>query len=196
MKEEEQKAADYRPGFHRGPGPRQAGRGGLQWPFCQELFPSAFWLYQRGRLSEGKAEAGERPFCRRHAGIYQTAGGALPPLVPALLAASDAAFANPETYEYCEEHRMTYFIRLPSNKNLDRLVAPHLGRPVGRPPQSGIQVKIVDLHYQAKTWGRPRRVVAKIEWHWEELFPRIGFVVTSSRLPAAKGPRSIMAGPR
>ena len=31
---------------------------------------------------------------------------------------SDAAFANPETYEYCEEHRMTYFIRLPSNKNL------------------------------------------------------------------------------
>jgi hypothetical protein len=23
---------------------------------------------------------------------------------------SDAAFANPETYEYCEEQRMTYFI--------------------------------------------------------------------------------------
>jgi hypothetical protein len=64
---------------------------------------------------------------------------------------ADAAFANPETYEYCEEHRTTDFIRLPSNKNLDRLVAPHLGRPVGRPPQSGIQVKIVDLPYQAKS---------------------------------------------
>jgi hypothetical protein len=25
---------------------------------------------------------------------------------------SDAAFANPETYEYCEEQRMTYFIGL------------------------------------------------------------------------------------
>ena len=98
----------------------------------------------------------------------------------------DAAFANPETYEHCEENRMTFFIRLPSNKNLDRLVAPHLGRPVGRPPQSDIQVKIVDLHYQAKSWTRPRRVVAKIEWHPGELFPRIGFVVTNSRLPAAK----------
>ena len=32
----------------------------------------------------------------------------------------------------------------------------------------------------------PRRVVAKIEWHQGELFPRIGFVVTNSRLPAGK----------
>jgi len=77
------------------------------------------------------------------------------------------------------------FIRLPSNKNLDRLVPPHLGRPVGRPPQSGIQVKIVDLLYQAKSWNRPRRV-AKIEWHRGELFPRIGLVITNSRLPAGK----------
>jgi hypothetical protein len=98
----------------------------------------------------------------------------------------DAAFAKPGIYEYCEEQRITYFIRLPANENLDKLVAPHLSRPVGRPPQSGIQVKIVDLHYQAKSWSRPRRVVAKIEWHPCELFPRIGFVVTSSRLPAAK----------
>jgi hypothetical protein len=98
----------------------------------------------------------------------------------------DAAFAKPEIYEYCEEQRLTYFIRLPANENLDRLVAPHLSRPVGRPPQSGIQVKIVDLRYQAKSWSRSRRVVAKIEWHRGELFPRIGFVVTSSRLPAGK----------
>jgi len=98
----------------------------------------------------------------------------------------DAAFANPETYEYCEEHRITYFIRLPSNANLIRLLEPYLNRPVGRPPKNGIQVKIVDLHYQAKSWSRPRRVVAKIEWHRGELFPRIGFVVTSSRLPAGK----------
>jgi len=98
----------------------------------------------------------------------------------------DAAFANPETYAYCEEHRITYFIRLPSNVILMRLLEPHLNRPVGRPPKSGIQVRIVDLHYQAKSWSRPRRVVAKIEWHRGELFPRIGFVVTNSRLPAAK----------
>jgi len=99
---------------------------------------------------------------------------------------ADAAFANPETYEYCEENRMTYFIRLPSNANLMRLLEPYLNRPVGRPPKSGIQVKVVDLQYQAKSWHRPRRVVAKIEWHPGELFPRIGFVVTNSRLPAGK----------
>jgi hypothetical protein len=49
----------------------------------------------------------------------------------------DAAFANPETYEYCEEHRITYFIRLPNNAILMRLLEPHLNRPVGRPPKSG-----------------------------------------------------------
>jgi len=98
----------------------------------------------------------------------------------------DAAFANPETYEYCEENRITYFIRLPSNAILMRLLEPYLNRPVGRPPQNGIQVKVVNLQYQAKSWRKPRRVVAKIEWRRGELFPRIGFVVTNSRLSAGK----------
>ncbi len=38
----------------------------------------------------------------------------------------------------------------------------------------------------AKNWSRPRRVVAKIEWDQGELFPRTGFAVTNSRLPAGK----------
>jgi hypothetical protein len=59
----------------------------------------------------------------------------------------DAAFAKPEIYEYREEHRITYFIRLPANENLYELVEPHLSRPVGRPPKTVIQVKIVDLQY-------------------------------------------------
>lgn len=33
--------------------------------------------------------------------------------------------------------------------------------------------------YQAKSWERPRRVVAKVEWHHDELFPRVGFIVTA-----------------
>jgi hypothetical protein len=98
----------------------------------------------------------------------------------------DAAFAKPEIYVYCEEQRITYFIRLPSNDNLDKLVAPHLNRPVGRPPKSGVQVKVVNLQYQANSWHKPRRVVAKIEWHRGELFPRINFVVTNSQLSAGK----------
>ena len=98
----------------------------------------------------------------------------------------DAAFAQPEVYEYGERERITYFIRLPANKVLNRMIEPHLTRPVGRPRKSGVQVKLVDLRYQAQTWDRERRVVAKIEWHEGELFPRIGFIVTNSRLPAGK----------
>ena len=33
--------------------------------------------------------------------------------------------------------------------------------------------------YQAGSWDRPRRVVAKVEWHQGELFPRVGFIVTN-----------------
>ncbi|MBW1787640.1 MAG: transposase [Deltaproteobacteria bacterium] len=69
---------------------------------------------------------------------------------------------------------------------LTKLIEPHLRRPVGRPPKSGAQVKYVNLEYQAKSWDKPRRVVAKIEWHFEELFPRYYFIVTDSRLPAGK----------
>jgi hypothetical protein len=98
----------------------------------------------------------------------------------------DAAFANPEVYEYCEGERVTYFIRLPANAVLNRLIEPYLTRPVGRPPKSGIQIRLVDLRYQARTWDKERRVVAKIEWHVGELFPRIGFIVTNSRLSAGK----------
>jgi hypothetical protein len=98
----------------------------------------------------------------------------------------DAAFAAPEVYEYCEGERVTYFIRLPANAVLNRLIDPYLSRPVGRPPKSGIQIRVVDLRYRAQTWDRERRVVAKIEWHDGELFPRIGFIVTNSRLTGGK----------
>ena len=33
--------------------------------------------------------------------------------------------------------------------------------------------------YQAGSWDKPRRVVAKVEWRPSELYPRVGFVVTN-----------------
>jgi hypothetical protein len=51
----------------------------------------------------------------------------------------DAAFADPEVYEYCEGERVTYFIRLPANAVLNRLIEPYLTRPVGRPPRVGFR---------------------------------------------------------
>ena len=55
-----------------------------------------------------------------------------------------------------------------------------LTRPVGRPPKKPI-VLYHSFRYQAASWQIPRRVVAKIEWHAGELFPRVGFIVTNLR---------------
>jgi hypothetical protein len=40
--------------------------------------------------------------------------------------------------------------------------------------------------YQAKSWNKPRRVVAEVEWHPGELYPRVGFVVTNLIRPAER----------
>ena len=37
--------------------------------------------------------------------------------------------------------------------------------------------------YRAQIWSRPRRVVAKVEWHQGELYPRVGFILTNLKRP-------------
>ena len=48
---------------------------------------------------------------------------------------------------------------------------------MGRPPK--VQWLYDDFWYRAGSWNRARRVVAKVEWHRGELFPRVGFIVTN-----------------
>jgi len=91
---------------------------------------------------------------------------------------ADAAFATPEIYEFLETKGYEYAIRLAANDLLLEEIAPLLTRPVGRPSNSPV-VWYYDFQYQAKSWNRARRVVAKVEWHRGELFPRIGFIVTN-----------------
>jgi len=93
---------------------------------------------------------------------------------------ADAGFAKPEVYEYLEQEGFRYAIRLPANQVLMRHIDNLLTRPVGRPPKRPV-VRYHDFHYQAASWQRPRRVVAKVEWRCGELFPRVGFVVTNLR---------------
>jgi len=92
----------------------------------------------------------------------------------------DAAFAKPEVYKYLEPKGFSYAIRLPANQNLQEAINYLLTRPVGRPPLKP-QVFHASFRYQAKSWTKPRRVVAKVEWHRGELFPRVGFIVTNLR---------------
>jgi hypothetical protein len=90
----------------------------------------------------------------------------------------DAAFARPELYEALEEREVKYAIRLPANPNVERNIAELLKRPVGRPSRKPL-VRYQSFLYQAGSWSRPRRVVAKVEFHMGELFPRVGFIVTN-----------------
>jgi hypothetical protein len=93
---------------------------------------------------------------------------------------ADAAFATPEIYEFLETKGYEYAIRLPANDLLLEEIAPMLIRPVGRPSNTPV-VWYADFQYQAKSWDRARRVIAKVEWHAGELFPRIGFIVSNLR---------------
>jgi Transposase DDE domain group 1 len=99
-----------------------------------------------------------------------------------LLFRADAAFAKPEIYEYLERRSIGYAIRLRANEVLQREIAHLLVRPTEWPSRKPI-VSYHDFAYQAQSWNVSRRVVAKVEWHQGELFPRVGFIVTNLSYP-------------
>jgi len=90
----------------------------------------------------------------------------------------DAAFANPGIYDFLEAEHMGYAIRLPANSILQSKIAYLLKRPVGRPAHE-LRRYFASFSYQAQSWRKPKRVVAKVEWHPGELYPRVGFIVTN-----------------
>ena len=98
---------------------------------------------------------------------------------------ADAAFAKPEIYEALEERGVKYAIRLPANAGLERDIEELLTRPVGRPSHKPI-VWYKGFLYQAASWKTARRVVAKVEYHAGELFPRVGLIVNNLRRPAGR----------
>ncbi len=96
---------------------------------------------------------------------------------------ADAAFAKPEVYDALEERGVKYAIRIPANENRQRDIEELLKRPVGRPSKKPL-VEYKGFLYQAAGWKTARRVVAKVEHHPGELFPRVGFIVTNLTLPS------------
>jgi hypothetical protein len=97
----------------------------------------------------------------------------------------DAAFASPDIYEFLEDEGFLYAIRLPKNQVLLESICHLLTRPVGRPPK-GVLRYYASFSYQAGSWSKKRRVVAKVEWHPGELYPRVGFIVTNLSRPAER----------
>ncbi|MDW2611956.1 transposase, partial [Escherichia coli] len=75
---------------------------------------------------------------------------------------ADAAYAIPAIYERLEEARFFYAIRLPANAVLKDKIAHRLTRPVGRPSLTKVKRFFEEFEYQAASWDKERRVIAKI----------------------------------
>ena len=79
-------------------------------------------------------------------------------------------FAKPEIYESSEERGVQYAIRIPANKSLELAIEDILFRPPGRPGRKPL-VRYKSFRYQAESWSKPRRIVAKVEHHLGEAVP-------------------------
>ena len=174
-----------RHGQFREPDPWPAGGLGLERPLRLYLLPPAVRVQPVRRpgalrLRSGNAHSAEgwRSVLEPVIARYRERG--LP-----LWFRGDAAFAKPELYELLEAEGIGYAIRLPANAVLQERIGHLLTRPVGRPPNKP-QVFFASFSYQAQSWARPRRVVAKVEWHQGELYPRVGFIVTNLKRPAER----------
>jgi hypothetical protein len=97
----------------------------------------------------------------------------------------DAAFAAPGIYEFLEAEGFTYAIRLKANAVLQESIAHLLTRPIGRPPNH-VRRYYASFSYQAGSWDRKRRVVAKVEWYPGQLYPTVGFIVTNLSRPSER----------
>ena len=98
---------------------------------------------------------------------------------------ADAAFAIPVLFDLLEAEGWDYAVRIKANPKLYEQVAFLTKRPRGRPPNHVVR-RYTSSHYRAKSWSKARRIVAKIEFHPGELFPKIGFIVTNRSLPNAR----------
>jgi hypothetical protein len=97
----------------------------------------------------------------------------------------DSAFALPKLLRLLEKEGFRYAIRLKANPVLERKIAPLLKRPVGRPSRKPKKF-YASFRYRAGSWDQARRVVAKVEWHAGELFPRVGLIVTNLKWPTKR----------
>ena len=91
---------------------------------------------------------------------------------------ADAAFANPECMSFWKPRAMSMPSACQPTTFLEREIEPLLTRPVGRPSNAPV-VWYARLPVSGGELGPARRVVAKVEWHKGELFPRVGFIVTN-----------------
>jgi len=90
----------------------------------------------------------------------------------------DAGFTDNDTLEALEDRGIEYLGRLRSHSGLQKLAAPYLKRPRGRPPEQPREW-CHDLEYQAGSWPAPRRVVLVVQERPDDLLLHAFFLVTN-----------------
>ena len=55
-----------------------------------------------------------------------------------------------------------------------------------RAASNEVRRKYANFTYQAASWTKPRRVIAKVEWQPGEPYPRVGFIATNLSRPVER----------
>ena len=147
-----------------------------------------------------RSEFGDFLGAKLRPGKAHTADGGLEFVLPILRWAAlhaervwlrmDAGFPAPDMLCRVEEEGFHYVARLRSNAALEKLAAPHLKRPVGRPPAQG-RLWTHELVYRAGSWSRARRVVLVVLERADEqqhLFLDHFFLLTNATPEEMEGP--------
>ena len=135
------------------------------------------------------AETGDLLDARLRAGNAHTAEGALDFILDLVdrvettmcqvaLVRIDAGFPDEKLLAGLEANGTPYVARIKNNKVLDRLAAPHLRRPPGRPPAEP-RAWFHEMSYAAGSWSRLRRVVLVVVEQPDDLLLRHFWLLTS-----------------
>jgi hypothetical protein len=175
-----------RHGFERDPDLARAGRQRLQRALRLHCYHPLFVFNQLGDVERCAPRSGNVHSADGWRAVLEPMVARYRGTVKRLYFRGDAVFANPGMYEFLEAEGIGFTIRLPANNVLQGRSGYLLKRPVGRPPHE-VRRYVASFSYQAQSWNKPRRVVAKVEWHLGELYPRVGLpAVGSSRLVAGR----------
>src|SRR5262249_28638526 len=146
------------------PDPWRAGEERLERPLRLHLLSPAVRVQPVWRPRTLRSASRQRSQRRWMGRCAQAGRGALPREGSRTYFRAAAAFAMPGVYEFLEAERIKYAIRLPANQVLQSRIGYLLTRPVGRPAHH-VRRSHASFSYQAGSWTKPRRVIAKVEWH-------------------------------
>jgi hypothetical protein len=95
-----------------------------------------------------------------------------------ILLRADSGFCRWKMLRWCERHGVDYLVGLAKNSRLNALAAPLQAQAEAQHQETKEKVRLFGaLEYQAHTWDRPRRVIAKAEHNAHGPNPR--YLVTN-----------------